>query len=443
MQFKAPLARGRRVRPPARALAVAAALVALVAAGCSSGSDSSSTSTRSSGGFAKASGPVRGFDGTTITLGGIGLATQLPGAGPGVLARLHRFNAENEVPGVRLKYVGYKDDNSDPSNALSVARDLVTASQVFAIVGDTSAVNPVDYFKQQHVPYFGWAIDSTYCTPATDPGIWGFGYSGCINPTHATQYIDVYRGLLDYARQATRSQAPTIAVFSDDGQAGKDTVKNSASSMQGTGFQVVYHKANVPTTPVSDYTPYVQGLLTSDHGHAPSVVFCIAIRSCVPIYQQLRAAHFAGVFAHPLYSDDVLVPMKGSVAFIGGYQAFNEPTAGVKQLKADLAGSGGAKVKLDTGVLAGYVSTDMFISALETVAAKGKDYITPENVRAAAAHHTWQMKGLAGPTKYPDSTVLETPACSMAVLDTGAAWKTVAPYRCSAKRFPVLSQMAG
>jgi hypothetical protein len=43
-------------------------------------------------------------------------------------------------------------------------------------------------------------------------------------------------------------------------------------------------------------------------------------------------------------------------------------------------------------MVAGYLSTDIFISALKTTAKKGKSAMTPENVQKAAMHQTWQFK---------------------------------------------------
>ena len=93
--------------------------------------------------------------------------------------------------------------------------------------------------------------------------------------------------------------------------------------------------------------------------------------------------------------------------------------------------------RIDTGVATAYFTTDMFIQALKTAAKKGKSNITPEAVQKAAAIQTWQIKGLAGPTKYPNSTVKSYPWCTSLVLDDGTAWKTVTPYVCSTKLWPV------
>lgn len=386
-----------------------------------------------------ADGDVRGFDGTTVRVASIGIKTQLPSVESGAQARIKRFNDTGEIDGVRIEYVEYADDKLDPASALSEVRRLATAEDVFAIVGDTSPVNPLDYFVQEHLPYFGWAIDHTYCAAEPDTEIWGFGYSGCSSPSISPEYFDAGRGLLEYVQQQTGEDAPSVAVFTGD--SGSDLIKMVASSFHGVGFHVVYHKAVLPT-PVTDYTPYVQDLLTSDNGGAPDAMMCLAVTDCIPMYTQLRASGYQGTFAHPLYSDLLLGPMEGSVATTGGFNALSADTEGVRQLRADVAAFDPA-APVDTGTVAGYATTDMFIQALATVAAQGTEFITPENVRQAAAQQTWEIEGLAGPTRYPESSVLPTPACGSIAKATAAGWEAVVEYSCTETRYPVLDEFAG
>ncbi len=47
---------------------------------------------------------VRGFDGTTITVGGFGIKAQLPTSEDGAAARFKRFNDTNEIKGVKIKF---------------------------------------------------------------------------------------------------------------------------------------------------------------------------------------------------------------------------------------------------------------------------------------------------------------------------------------------------
>jgi ABC-type branched-subunit amino acid transport system substrate-binding protein len=427
---------------------VVLALLSTVLGACSSSTAKSSGPTPSASGgttptsvagpdYSKPSGFVRGFDGTTIKVAGLGIKSQLPNTDIGAKARVGRFNNTNEIPGVKLDYVEFADDNQDRATALSEARRLVSQDKVLGIVGDVSSENPVAYFKQQHVPYFGLAFDDTYCSAKPDPTLWGFGIDGCLVPNKPKQLADSAGNNIKYARQVTGKTHPTVALFSSDTPSGQNAAKFDEPPYAGAGFDVVFAKGIVPPPPVSDYTPYVQQLLHSNKGGAPDVIVCLLTTDCIPIYGLLQANKYPGVFLSALYSDQVLAPMKGSAVFTV-FAPLGDPTAANTRLRADIKAIK-ADATPDLASAIGYFSTDMFIQALKNlVQAKGKSYISPENVQQAAAHMTWEIKGQIGPVEYPASTVIPTPVCSAVVVDTdGAHWKTVVPYSCSTKTFAV------
>ena len=411
-------------------LAIGVALVAATAASALGiGSIDSAGAARS----------VRGFDGTTVKVASIGIASQFANIPVGAQARIKKFNDNKEIKGVKLEYAGFADDKGDPATSVSEARRLVTQEGVFAIVGDTSRSNPGDYLKQQHVPYFGWAFDSTYCSPKPDASIYGFGYNGCLVPSAPTWMPDTGRPAYAYVSQKMGKKHPTVVVFSADNESGKNSVKFQSPAYAGAGFDVVAQNNSIPSDPssIGDYSPYVQQLLTSDNGKAPDAMVCLMSTQCINVYTLLQAANYQGTFVSSLYSNVLTKAMSGSAANIT-YVNFNEDTPGVKQIKTDVdAFQAGASAKLDSAMFVGYASTDMFIQALKTAAKQGKSGITPEKVQKAAMHQTWQIKTLAGPTIYPDSTVGQFPACNSEVLSDGTTWKTVTPYACSKKQFKV------
>jgi hypothetical protein len=137
---------------------------------------------------------VRGFDGTTITVAGFGIKSQLPLAELGARARIERFNNDNEIKGIKLRYAEFADDKQDPATALSEARRLVAEVGVFAIVGDVSPFNPGDFLKQQHVPYFGGGFDNTYCSTTPSTSVWGFSFIGCPAPNNPSFVGDTAKG---------------------------------------------------------------------------------------------------------------------------------------------------------------------------------------------------------------------------------------------------------
>jgi ABC-type branched-subunit amino acid transport system substrate-binding protein len=431
-----------------RLLNVAAVVLLLVATSCgddgSSNTDSGSsdTTTNESPGTTSASedeepqGPVRGFDGTTIKVASIGIKAQLPGVEWGAKARIQRFNEENEIDGIQIDYTEYVDDKFDPANTLSEFRRLVTDSKIFAIVGDVSPINPGDYIKQQGVPVFGSGFDNTYCAAEPDPEIWSFGYNGCVVPTDPTEVPDNLVRLYDYAVEELGTDSPTVALFNTDTDSGRVSSNNALVTLEGDGFDTLPALAILPTTPVADYTPYVQQVLTSDDGKAPQVVICYAAADCVPMYTLMKESGFEGIFYHTIYSDLLVAPMKDTLVGVG-WANFGDPSPAMTQLREDVKAVK-ADQGLDLGVAAGYFTTDMFITALKIAyEADGKAGITPEKVRAAAAGMTWEIEGLVGPTKYPESTVKPTPSCGTLAKSDGTKWITVREFSCSDRSFPV------
>jgi ABC-type branched-subunit amino acid transport system substrate-binding protein len=386
-------------------------------------------------GPAGAAGSVRGFDGSTITLGSMGIKSLLSGAEPGVEARVKRFNDTNEVKGITLDFTGQVEDNRDPATSLSEARRLVTQVGVFALVGNTSTSDPGDYYTQQQVPYFGGGFSPSFCSTKPDPSLWGFSTYGCTSPPDPPYTTDREAGVYKYATQQLGKQHPTAALIHGNNESAKNSLVLGETQMSGAGFKVVYAKATVPDQ-VSDYTPYVQDILTSDDGHAPDVVRCYIATQCIPIWDQIKAGGFKGVFEHDLYTDALLKALVGTVTQTPTYN-FTDDTPGMRQMKADVAAVA-PNQKIDTGVSVGYLSTDMFIQALKTAAKKGKSNITPANVQKAAAHQTWKVKGVAGPVIYPGSTVAPRPVCTTLVANPdGTSWQTVTPYECTMKTLKI------
>jgi ABC-type branched-subunit amino acid transport system substrate-binding protein len=389
------------------------------------------------GGGSGAGAAARGFDGSTIKVGGFALASNFePGASNGAQARIKEFNDNNEIKGVEIEYVGLADDKQDPATALSEARRLVTQEQVFAIVPAASQFLPTDYLVQQKVPVFGYGFAPMYCSTKASKSVWAFGWSGCLTNTDAPIVPDGGKTTYEYVSKKTGKKNPSIAIISNDTTGGKTGTANAKVYDAKAGFKVVATNNQMPGSAVSDFTPYVQAVAKSDDGSAPDAIQCVLSIDCIPIYEQLKAGGFTGTFISPLYSDVLVKAMSGSLTSTQ-FVPFNQDTVGVKHLKAALdAYKPGLGAKVDTGSFSGYASVDMFIQALKIVAKGGKSKITPEAVQKAASTMTWEIKGLSGPSIYPNATVAAYPWCTGASVSNGTAWEQVVPYNCSKKQFP-------
>ena len=381
------------------------------------------------GGAASGAGSVRGFDGTTIKTAGFGQAATYQTAEIGTQARFKRANDTNEVKGVKFDYTGWADDKFDPATALSEARRLVTQEQVFAIVPDLSPFNPVEYLTQQHVPYLGWAFDDTYCSDTVSTSLYGFGYNGCLVPKNPPRVPDAYAARYAYVSKQSGKKNPTIAMFSQDNQSGQNSMRILAVAAKGAGFNVVSAKGNIPAQ-VGDYTPYVQALMTSANGGPPDLIDCELTTQCLPIIDLAFASGFKGQFATPLYTDVLVKPLANTVASVS-YNVDTNP--GMTQMQKDFDAIKPG-VKPDTLSSGAYFAADKFIKAVKSLP---KNKITPEAVQQVLAKQKWEIKGLAGPNNYPQSTVLSTPSCQMLLKSDGTKWETVVPFACSSKQFKV------
>jgi len=412
-------------------LAIVGLAVALTAAACGSSDDDSASEEES--GANESSGTEtpaasRGFDGTTITVAGMGSATNFADADVGAQARFKRANDTDELDGITIDYLEFADDKQDPAVATSEARRLVTQEQIFAIVPNLSAVNPGPYLAQQHVPYVGFAFDNTYCSTEPDDSIWGFGFNGCLVPAEPPVMPDSYRNLYSYVSEKTGKDEPSIVLFSNDNQSGQNSVRFQSASAEGAGFDVVYAEGVVPLA-TSDYSPYVQDWLSADDGEQPDAMYCLLSVQCLQIWAAVQAAGYEGTFQTSLYTDLLVAPLAGTVA-----QSFYnvEPNEGLTQLQEDLeAFEPGTEISATNAPA--YFAADMFIQALKEVGTN----VTPEAVQEALANQTWEIEGFVGPIEYPDSTVASTPSCNSLLESDGTAWTVVVPFGCSDKQYPV------
>ena len=77
------------------------------------------------------------------------------------------------------------------------------------------------------------------------------------------------------------------------------------------------------------------------------------------------------------------------------------------------------------GTLGGYFSADAFIAAVKKA---GKN-LTPESFAKVLTKFTYQIKGVIGPTKYPQSRTLGAP-CGTLATSNGTAYEITVPYAC-------------
>src|SRR3954469_8637765 len=268
------------------AAVVAAALALLVPATGSAGAQSS----------------VRGVTSTEIKVEGILQASLYTDSSKAAKARFDAANKNGEIPGGRkINYLGFKDDNASPDLNLQAGRSLVDEDQAFAAVPVISpVVQAGTYLPQQKGPTIGWGVSGAFCDPSIT---YLFGFTGClVPPGNPPKYVGNTWGEL--VNQQLKAQGKggakgkTAAVIADNNDSGKSGVQVVSATAEAVGMKVVYQQAATPPPPatVTDYSPYVQALMTSNGGQPPDVIFLVVAQSnVIGLGRALAQASFKGV----------------------------------------------------------------------------------------------------------------------------------------------------
>ena len=323
--------RGRR---GGRGLVVAVA--ALLVAGCSSSSHSNSSSSpttvhsssQTTGTPGSVSGSaqsascssvkgVRGVTGSEITVEGLVTILDFgPGASTAAKARFNEANANGELPcGRKINYLGFADDGGVPDTNLADVRRFVQLDHVFAI---SPVLSPFlesgsgTYINQQHVPTVGWGVLSVFCATNNLSDMYLFGFNGCIVPAVPT-YETAINGPVAAKLFPGGATGKTVAVIGDDSSSSMSGVTTISAQFVDVGMTLVYHRNPMPGPPaqVTDFSPYVQALLTADGGHPPDAVFVSSGPTIAfPLSRALRQGGYKGIIIHTTYDPTVAAAVR-------------------------------------------------------------------------------------------------------------------------------------
>jgi ABC-type branched-subunit amino acid transport system substrate-binding protein len=208
-------------------------------------------------------------------------------------------------------------------------------------------------------------------------------------------------------------------------------VKVIAATAKAVDMDVVYEKASMPAaeggTPVSDFSPYINDIMTSADGGQPDVVFVvISQNNLLGFAPALDAAGFEGLQTNAvLYSPQAAAIITDDFVltqFATPEAAADTPTV---QEFVDAVEAVDPEAVINQPTIAGYIAADMFIAALEKA---GKNP-TPESIQKAAAKMTYSIEGMVGPTKYPKGFKQGTP-CGQLAESTGDAFNVAVAFSC-------------
>jgi ABC-type branched-subunit amino acid transport system substrate-binding protein len=377
----------------------------------------------------------QGISADEITVAGLGPNNPYKqfGADTGAQARFKVENDKGGVNGRKINYLGWTDDGNSPDTNLQETRRLIQQEQVAALVPVMTPwyLEGAKFAQQQGIPAFGWGISAGFCTTK-----FAFGFSGCLTPPPPVKIAsNTWGGLIDEYFQSQGEQqgaeGKTAAVIAEDNDSGKSGVKVIAATAKAVDMDVVYEKASMPAaeggTPVSDFSPYINDIMTSADGGQPDVVFVvISQNNLLGFAPALDAAGFDGLQTNAvLYSPQAAAIVKGDFVLTQFATPEAASTTPAVQDFVDAVEAIDPEAVINQPTIAGYISADMFIQALKKA---GKNP-TSESIQKAAAKLTYGLKGMVGPTKYPKGFKAGTPCGQLAESD-GTAWSVAVPFQC-------------
>jgi ABC-type branched-subunit amino acid transport system substrate-binding protein len=368
-----------------------------------------------------AAGAVRGVTDDTIKVGGLVTSALYGDAAVGAKARFGRANAAGGVNGRKIDFSGVTDDGGTPDSNKAAVATLV-GSDTFAVVPAVASdmAGAGDLVNAQ-MPYFGWGLSSDFCGNG-----FGFGYSGCIASGALTTNI---WGLT--VKQGFASPNPlgnTAAVLTDNSPAGQYALKQVQSGLKAAGLKVTFAQANLPVPPGGDYGALLKDALGSNGGKAPRAIFVVGSYSNVMgVQQALRDGAYLGTFTNLVqYDPNLVAQASGASVFVQtGTTESAANTPSMKQLVDDVQAVAPDQA-INQSVIAGYLSADLFLAAVQKA---GRNLTVGKLLTAANKNFTYQLQGVAGPTKFPGAHASPTPCGSLARSD-GVAFQIVTAYTC-------------
>jgi branched-chain amino acid transport system substrate-binding protein len=370
---------------------------------------------------------TRGVTSTSIKVAGI----CDPNFGTSAVGAQARFDAENAKGGTngrKYDFSGCNNDGDDPNQDLTIGKRLVQQDGVFAIVPTmTPTLASAPFFAQQKVPFIGWGISTGFCQ---NP--YALAFTGCIVPppnikTTGTTWGAMMDAAFKKQGVSTGAKGKTAAVISEDNDSGKTGTPVIVAQAKYAKMKVVYGKAALPAPPavIGDYSPYVTAIMTSNAGKPPDVVFVVtSFANVLGLSGALLQAGYKGILTNAVAYDPALTKAANGQSV---FAQFSLPEDTTNQNMVNVVNNikKVSSAPIGQGTLGGYFAADAFIAAVKKA---GKN-LTTDSFAKVLTKFTYQIKGVIGPTKYPQSRTLGAP-CGTLATSNGTAYEITVPYAC-------------
>ena len=240
-----------------------------------------------------------------------------------------------------------------------------------------------------------------------------FGFTGCVTDPEARFGSDALgRALEVHFDGDTSRRVALVGEDSETSRAGLDLLEASIADLD---FEIVHAESSLPAppTPLADASPIVAEVLGTD----PDVVVIVSGLNGSRLSEAMRGAGFDGMVLIPAYDPRVaaLPGFAGATSFTQWATAEYIDVPAMAQLIDDIHAIAPDQA-ITLGAMAGYLSADLFVAALE---AAGPDLSVETLVAAMNDGFTWEVPDVVGELSFPDAHEQPTPCVAMVVATDG------------------------
>jgi branched-chain amino acid transport system substrate-binding protein len=384
---------------------------------CIAGGAVLATTVMATGGVASAK------DTAPIVVGGVWSEADYNGAQIGAEAVFNAFNAAGGLDGRKIKFIGMQDDASSPTQDLAATKTLVNDHVMAVLPVMTAAWDGGTVLANAGIPYFGWGIAPSWYGSKN-----GYSYDGAVAPTPTTNPLWADTGPIVCRAIAGGCKGKTVALLSENNQSAIESMQSFGDQLKLSGAKVVAELSSIPEPPavVSDYSPYVEQALTSNHGGPPDIVEqLLAPTLDIGVLKTLNAEGFKGTDLNFSLYDPIIVSLAKGGDTLVGQIAYQQTTPAVTKMIAALKATS-STVDLGQPAEAGYITAEMFIDAIKKI---GPSVTGPKLIKVLNSGWAYGGDGLTGAETFPAAHT-GPGHCSSVVHSNGTVYTVAVPLTC-------------
>ena len=361
-----------------------------------------------------------------IIVGGVWSAATYAGADVGAQAAFNAFNAAGGLNGRKIKFIGMQDDGQNETQDITAAKELVNAGVTAVVPVVTEAWVGGSVLAKAGIPYFGWGIST---------GWWGsnngFSFVGAVPPS-PKDYTSVASVASVFCKAVGGNcKGKTVALVAINNASALESLQLFAAEWKQLGANVVKEVTSIPEPPavVSDYTPYVQQLMTADNGKPPNIVQQVLPPTAdIGIISKLNQLGFKGTdFNFSLYDPRAVSVAKGSDTLVS-FAPWEQDSPAVAQMTQAVNATSSTAIH-GQPTEAGYWSAMEFIAAIKQVNKKGLPITSANITKVLNQGWTFSVPGGTGPASFPGAHK-GSGGCDAIVGSNGSKYSVLVPLYC-------------